>query len=208
MSKQSTRQRTRQERRREELQRREAERRRAVRTRRITTVSIIAVSVLAVAAIVYFVVTQGQTPANAAYPPVESISCDSGEHTDFHIHAHMTLYFDGQKVSVPPGNVGIAPGGSCFYWLHTHSNDGVIHIEAPSGRSFTLGNFLAIWGKRFAQLGYPSELDQSDGWQAYVNGKPFAGDFHTIPLQAHTLITLAYHSPGVKPDITYNWNGL
>ena len=81
-------------------------------------------------------------------------------------------------------------------------------IEAPSGRSFTLGNFLDIWRKRFAQLGYPSELDQSDGWQAYVNGKPFAGDFHTIPLQAHTLITLAYHSPGVKPDTTYNWNGL
>src|SRR6266566_3501100 len=141
MSKQSTRQRTRQERRREGEFRREAERRRAVRTRRITT-------------------------------------------------------------------VGIAPDGSCFYWLHTHSNDGVIHIEAPSGRSFTLGNFLDIWGKRFAQLGYPSELDQSDGWQAYINGKPFAGDFHTIPLQAHTLITLAYHSPGVKPDTTYDWNGL
>ena len=207
MSKQSTRQLTRQERRLEEQRRREEERR-AAQTRRITTVSIIAVSVLAVAAIVYFVVTQGQTPANAAYPPVDSISYDSGEHSDFHIHAHVTIYFEGQKVPVPPGNVGIAPDGSCFYWLHTHSNDGVIHIEAPSGRSFTLGNFLDIWGKRFAQLGYPSELDQSDGWQTYVNGKLFTGNFHTIPLQSHTLITLAYNSPGVTPDTTFNWNGL
>ena len=206
MSKQSTRQRTRQERRREELQRREAERRLTVRTRRITTLSIIAVSVLAVAAIVYFVVTQGQTPANAAYPPVESISCDSGEHTDFHIHAHVTMYINGQKVPVP-AQVGIAPDGSCLYWLHTHANDGVIHIEAPNGVSITLKNFLDIWRLHFQQLGYPSELNQTTGWQVYVAGKPFTGDLRAIPLQSHTLITLAYNSPGVQPDTTYPWNG-
>ena len=44
--------------------------------------------------------------------------------------------------------------------------------------------------------------------QAYVDGKPYKGDFHKIPLKAHTLITLAYNSPNVKPDTTYNWNGL
>ena len=206
MSKQSTRQRTRQERRREELQRREAERRLTVRTRRITTLSIIAVSVLAVAALVYFVVTQGQTPANAAYPPVESISCDSGEHTDFHIHAHVTMYINGQKVPVP-AQVGIAPDGSCLYWLHTHANDGVIHIEAPNGVSITLKNFLDIWRLHFQQLSYPSELNQTTGWQVYVAGKPFTGDLRAIPLQSHTLITLAYNSPGVQPDTTYPWNG-
>src|SRR6266702_3015711 len=210
MSKQSTRQRTRQERRREELQRREAERRRTVRTRRMTTVGIIAAVVLAIVGIVYLVIAQSKAPANPDYPTIDTISCDQLEQSAFHIHAHVSLYINGQSVPIP-ANVGIAgdpSAPSCFYWLHTHSNDGVIHIEAPSGRSFTLGNFLAIWGKRFAQLGYPSELDQSGGWQAYVNGKPLAGDFHTIPLQAHTLITLAYQSPGVKPDTTYNWNGL
>jgi len=64
------------------------------------------------------------------------------------------------------------------------------------------------WENRFSQLGYPSQLDLTEGWQVYVNGKPFTGDFHTIPLQAHTLITLAYNSPGVRPDTNYNWNGL
>ena len=48
----------------------------------------------------------------------------------------------------------------------------------------------------------------SEGWQAYVDGKPFSGDFRTIPLQAHTLVTLAYHSLGIQPDSTFNWNGL
>ncbi len=206
VSKQPARQLTRQEQRREEQRRREEERRRAARTKRITTISIITVGVLAVAVLVYFVIVQGQTPANAAYPATDSISCDSTEHADFHIHAHVTMYIDGQKVPVP-GNIGIAPDNSCLYWLHTHSSDGVIHIEAPNGHAITFGNFLDIWGKRFQQMNYPGQLDQTDGWQAYVNGKPFVGDFHTIPLQSHTLITLALNSPGVQPDTNFNWNG-
>jgi hypothetical protein len=190
---------------------REEERQRAARMKRIMTISAIAVGVLVFAVLVYFVVRQSQSPtrtaANAAYPPIDSISCDTNEHADFHIHVHVTMYINGQRVTVP-GNIGIAPDSSCLYWLHTHSNDGVIHIEAPTGHSFTLGNFLDIWGKRFLQLGYPSQLDQTDGWQVYVDGKLFAGDFHTIPLQSHALITLAYNSPGVPPDTNYNWNGL
>jgi len=117
------------------------------------------------------------------------------------------MYIDGQITPIP-AQIGIAPDNSCLYWLHTHSSDGVIHIEAPNGVSITLKNFLDIWRMRFQQLGYPSQLDQLDGWQVYVNGKPFTGDFHTIPLQSHTLITLAYNSPGVKPDTSFNWKGL
>ncbi len=207
MSKQSTRQQSRQERRREEQRRHEEERQRAARRKRITTVGLVAVGVLVVVGLVYFVIVQRQTPTNAAYPPIDNVSCDSLEHSDFHIHAHVTIYIGGNKVPIP-AQVGIAPDGSCLYWLHTHSDDGVIHIEAPKGLSITLKNFLDIWEQRFQQLGYPSQLAQSGGWQVYVNGKPFTGDFHTIPLQAHTLITLAYNSPGVQPDINYNWNGL
>src|SRR5438132_8900360 len=187
MSKQSTRHRTRKEQRREELQRREEERRRATRTKRITTISIIAVGVLAVAVLVYFVIAQGQTPANAAYPPVDSVSCQSTEQGGTHVHAHVTIYMNGKQTPLP-ANVGIAPDGSCLYWLHTHDGTGVIHIEAPANVSVTFGDFLDIWEQRFQQLGYPGQLSDSTGWQVYVNGKPFTGDFHKIPLQSHTLI--------------------
>ncbi|WP_161977647.1 hypothetical protein [Dictyobacter kobayashii] len=51
-------------------------------------------------------------------------------------------------------------------------------------------------------------MDQKTNWQAYVNGKPYSGDFHNIPLEAHTLVTLAYNSPGITPDTTYAWQGL
>ena len=207
MSKQTARQLTRQERRREEQQRREEERRHAARRKRITIFSIIGVVALAVAGLVYLVVAQSQTPANAAYPVVDNISCQSTEQGGTHIHAHVTMYVNGTKTPIP-ANVGIAPDNSCLYWLHTHDDSGVIHIEAPEGVSATFGNFLDIWGQRFLQVGYPSQLSDATGWQVYVNGKPFRGNFHTIPLQSHTLITLAYNSPGIQPDTTYPWNGL
>ena len=207
MSKQTARQLTRQERRREEQQRREEERRHAARRKRITIFSIIGVVALAVAGLVYLVVAQSQTPANAAYPVVDNISCQSTEQGGTHIHAHVTMYVNGTKTPIP-ANVGIASDSSCLYWLHTHDDSGVIHIEAPEGVSATFGNFLDIWGQRFQQVGYPSQLSDATGWQVYVNGKPFRGNFHTIPLQSHTLITLAYNSPGIQPDTTYPWNGL
>ena len=207
MSKQTARQPTRQERRREGELRREEERRRAARMKRITTFSIVGVVVLAVAGLVYFVVAQSRAPANAAYPAVDSISCQSTEQGGTHIHAHVTMYVNGTKTPIP-ANVGIAPDSSCLYWLHTHDDSGVIHIEAPEGVSATFGNFLDIWGQRFQQVGYLSQLSDATGWQVYVNGKPFRGNFRTIPLQSHTLITLAYHSPGIQPDTTYTWDGL
>ena len=103
---------------------------------------IVAAAVLVVAALVYFAIVQAQAPANAAYPAIDGVSCDSGEHGDFHIHAHVSIYIDGKPATVP-AQIGIAPDSSCLYWLHTHSSDGVIHIEAPNGLSITLKNLLA-----------------------------------------------------------------
>jgi hypothetical protein len=74
--------------------------------------------------------------------------------------------------------------------------------------SVTLGNFLDIWSQRFRHTGYPGQLSDVIGWQTYVNGKPFTGDMHAVILRSHLLITLAYNSPAVKPDTTYNWDGL
>ena len=56
-----------------------------------STVGIIAASVLAVAALAFVVIIQSQAPANAAYLPVDTITCDNGEHGDFHIHAHVSI---------------------------------------------------------------------------------------------------------------------
>jgi len=151
--------------------------------------------------------SQTETVFNPAYPPVAGVYCDQLEQSAVHYHAHVSIFIDGNPVQIAQG-VGIASDQSCFYWLHTHDVTGVIHIEAPKDRSFTLGNFLDIWSTQFIQLRYRNELSSSAGWVVYVDGKAYNGDFHNIPLQKHTLITLAYNSPNVKPDTTYNWNGL
>jgi hypothetical protein len=90
---------------------------------------------------------------------VDGISCQTSEQTIFHIHAHLTVFINGSPRQIPAG-IGI-PGaraqstpegpfigsGTCFYWLHTHAADGIIHIESPIHRTYTLGDFFDEWGR-------------------------------------------------------------
>ncbi len=185
-----------------------------VRKQRLTGIGI-GVGVVAIVAlfalILHFINLSNQTaaatPVNPSYPAVDGISCDASEQLVYHIHVHVSLYINGQPVSIP-AQVGIASDGSCYYWLHTHDTTGIIHIESPTQHTYTFGNFLDIWNGYFNQLGFPTQLSDSSGWTVYVNGKLYTGDFRNIPLNAHTLITMGYNSPGIKPDTTYNWNGL
>lgn len=83
---------------------------------------------------------------------VDGINCLAGEQLAFHIHAHLTVFMDGVSRRIPGGVGIIAPqatrtpegpfvsGGSCFYRLHTHAADGIIHIEPPIRRIYTLGS--------------------------------------------------------------------
>jgi hypothetical protein len=223
MSKQVTRQSgkpSKQERRRdrrEEQRRREEERLRAAQRRRTILIGAVA-AVVVIAAVSAFFLYRGSQPgtqaaassntsASSLYPSVDSVSCDQGEHNDFHVHAHLSLYINGAQVQLPQ-NIGIASDQSCIYWLHTHDTSGVIHIEAPGQDNYKLGTFFKIWSQRFPQLGFPAQLDSTSDWQVYVNGKPYTGDFRQINLDAHALITMAYKTPNVKPDTVYNWNGL
>jgi len=221
------------QRRREKQHRLEGERKQVVQRKRKTIVSVVAAAVLLGAVLGYFLYMQatgpraykgpasGQTPVQSEYPAIDGISCDSSAHTNFHIAAHLAIYINGQQVDIPNG-IGAAPDYSCLYWLHTTINNsptastirkiaknlqkGVIYVEAPAEQAFTLGNFLDIWSHRFSIMGYTSVLDQmGPGWQVYVNGKPYSGDFHTIPLTSHALITLAYNTTGVQPDTVFPW---
>jgi len=220
MSKQMNRTMTKDERRRErreEQKRREAERLRAARNRRYTVIGALAAIVLIVGLSAFFIsrmpssnaqssLSPSGTPINTQVNhPVDNVSCQGNEQLAFHIHAHLTIYINGSPVQVAQG-VGIAEDQSCLYWLHTHDSTGVIHIESPNpGAVYTLGTFIHLWGEQFPDLQYPSQLDLTDGWVVYVNGKQYTGDFHKIPLTAHELITMAYNSPGIQPDTTYSW---
>ena len=91
--------------------------------------------------------------------PVDGNSCDTSEQVVYHIHAHLAVYTNGRPRIIPEG-IGIVPptqivqtsagpfvsAGKCFYWLHSHTADGIIHVESPSQRVYTLGNYFDISG--------------------------------------------------------------
>jgi len=225
------------QRRREKQRNLEGERKRVVQRKRKTIVSVVAAAVLLSAVLGYFLymqtsgprvdkgpVTGPPTPVQFEYPAIDGISCDRSAHKNFLIAVHLAVYINGKLADIPDG-IGGAPDGSCLYWLHTAVNNsptastiknivknirkGVIYVGAPAEQAFTLGNFLDIWSQRFSTMGYNSVLDQmSPAWQVYVNGKPYAGDFHTIPLTSRAMITLAYNTTGVQPDTTFPWQGI
>jgi hypothetical protein len=140
---------------------------------------------------------------------VDGISCLGGEQVAFHIHAHLTLFVDGRARQVPyaigirdPAVVNTSAGpfvgnGSCFAFLHTHAADGIIHIESPVTRTYTLGDFFDIWGQ---PLG-PDRLGPVRGRVlAFDNGRPYTGDPRALPLAAHAQIQLEVGGPRVAPE--------
>ena len=93
-----------------------------------------------------------------------------------------------------PSKIGIISSPSCLYWLHTHSEDGTIHVEAPGAREFALGQFIDIWGQTYNSTAF---FDSVSGMPvtAYVDGERFEGDYRTIPIESLKEIVLAYRYP-------------
>jgi hypothetical protein len=208
-----------QHRRQEKTQNRLEQQRADARSTRITIFTIATVVILVGSLITYLVIrnvqandplAQAQTVVDPTYQPIDGVYCDANEQLSYHIHAYLQIYIDGANVPLSQG-IGIAPGTapSCLYWLHTHDTSGVIHIESPTTRIYTLKQFFDIWQSfTSSTITYPTQLSSSTGWIIYVNGKQVNTDFSHLQLNAHDIITLANNSPGIKPVTTYAWQGL
>jgi hypothetical protein len=143
------------------------------------------------------------TAAQVGYPDIDGIRCDQLEQSAYHIHVLLAIYINGSQRQVP-GQIGIAPDGSCLYWMHTHDASGIVHIEAPATVAVSIVNFLDIWAQQFSFLGFPQELYQP-GWYAYVNGQA-VDNIAQIPLQDHYVIALVYNSPTAAPAASFDWS--
>jgi hypothetical protein len=144
--------------------------------------------------------TTGQT--------IDGIQCQASEQVVYHVHAHLTIFVKGKARQIPMA-IGI-PGaqqmwspegnfidaGTCFYWLHTHAPDGIIHIESPTERTYTLGQFFAEWGQPLSA----SEVGPAKGHvTALFNGEVYVGNPGNIPLDAHAQIQLEVGTPLIAP---------
>jgi hypothetical protein len=127
-------------------------------------------------------------------PPLNPV-----EGTAVHIHQHLDLYVDGRQVPVPAG-IGIDPAVG-FAPLHTHDATGVIHVESPTVRTYTLGQFFAVWGVRFTPSclgGYCAGGGRR--LRVYVDGAPYRGDPTTLPLAAHQELVVAFGTAAQLPS--------
>lgn len=149
--------------------------------------------------------------SSATGNPVDGITCRPAakETVHYHVHVHVTIYVNGQQRRLP-GGIGItrpyltehlASGDfidvglyDCLYWLHTHTPDGIVHVESPAQATFTLGQFFDIWGQPLTT----TRVGPATGpVVVFENGRRFTGNPRRVPLLAHGDIQIDVGSPVV-----------
>ena len=97
------------------------------------------------------------------FPPVGDES--------YHAHALLTVYRDGKQLPVP-ADLGFDERGA-HSSLHTHTPDGVIHMEADDPYPYTVSHVMTTWGVAFGadRLGGETATGEKKV-HVYVNGKP------------------------------------
>jgi hypothetical protein len=154
---------------------------------------------------------------------IDGIQCQTNEQLVLHVHTHLTIFVNGQARVIPYG-IGI-PGfeventangpfvgtGSCFYWLHVHANDGIVHIESPSTtEGFTLGQFFNEWGIPLSKTQVGSATGPVTVFFTSPGKQPklFTGNPNDLPLGDHYQIQLNVGTPIVAPVQITNWGNL
>jgi hypothetical protein len=154
------------------------------------------------------------SPTSTGAAQTGPIPCDQLEHTQVHFHALLQIFNQGQAVAIP---TGLGRTASCFYWLHMHNGEqGIIHVEAPADRIFTLGDFFQVWA---AWAGSPQPLDSTHVSSITLTGNErllvyrdrgdgagpvgVPGDPKAIELRSHEIITLEIAPPMVSPPASF-----
>jgi Domain of unknown function (DUF4190) len=147
----------------------------------------------------------------ASHPATASaIPCDQLEHTAYHYHLAVQIIDQGVQVPIP---TDVGRPGLCFYWLHMHpGSPGVIHVESPDSRAYTLGDFFDVWAET---SNGPIRLDSrhvgaitltaGQTLVVFVDGQRYDKDPRGIPLVSHEVIQLEITPPTIDPPPVYTF---
>ena len=167
--------------------------------------------------------TEGAVPWPLPPDPLE-LAREAGldpatvEFLDYHVHAHLDVFLNGERVDVPagigidienpavresesesgPGYGGIPEEGCnepCISPLHTHFSDGVLHTESASESPNTLGEFFTEWGVALDAGCIGGYCEPEAGIQVFVDGDVYEGDPAEIELTDKREIALVIGSP-------------
>ena len=117
-----------------------------------------------------------------------------------HIHQHLDIYVNGSPVRVP-ADIGISADRSFLSDLHTHDATGIIHVESPTKRAFTLRQFFDVWGVTFTRTCIGGYCNSGGATlTVYVNGHKVTGDPSLVVLRSFDEIVVAYGTPSQLPN--------
>jgi hypothetical protein len=107
------------------------------RQRTILTFTIVAVLiVIIVVAVVFF-----PRPPPSAVPLPDYLShCVTGSLV-YHSHPNLVVTISGSGQTIP-----VTFDASCAQPIHTHTSDGVLHVETDQNMNYTLGDWFLLWG--------------------------------------------------------------
>ena len=149
---------------------------------------IIGVITVVVVLIIVFLASKSSTSSKTNREV--ALTCTTDMATQFHIHPNLKIMINGQKQEIPT-NIGVKT--NCMNSLHTHDNSGVIHVESPEKRDFTLADFFAVWNKAYNKnqiLDY--KVDDNHLISQTVNGIEVQ-DYESTILRDNDKIVIYYY---------------
>jgi hypothetical protein len=119
-----------------------------------------------------------------------------------HYHAHLDVIVDGRPVEVP-ANIGIDAKSGAMSGLHTHANDGVLHVEAKeTGQLFTLGQLFTEWDVKLGRQQIGGLMAEGRNvLRTYVDGEKVPGNPALVQLERKQQITVVFGPAERKVDI-------
>ncbi|HEY5095648.1 MAG TPA: hypothetical protein VII69_11065 [Candidatus Eremiobacteraceae bacterium] len=125
-----------------------------------------------------------------------------------HHHIHLSLFVDGQQIAIPRGIGMFQPDHNvfiyhqtCLYFLHTHDDTGMVHMEPRVGQgSFKLGNVFDMWGEPLTTSNVAGYVGPQT---VIVNGQTYIGNPRLIQLAPYMQITIEEGIPLDGPPPTY-----
>jgi hypothetical protein len=112
-----------------------------------------------------------------------------GERLEYHIHAHLDVFVDGEAKAVP-ANLGIDLQQRVISPLHTHDTTGIIHIENDKPADFFLGQLFDEWDVRFDDACVGGYCKPTNKWDVYVDGVRDTGDPRKVQFSRHREIAI------------------
>jgi hypothetical protein len=146
---------------------------------------------------------------------VNGIQCQGIQQLADRAFVHLQVYVRGQARALPGGIGMVDPTASatskgllfspqtCYYWLHTRAADGVVQVESPRDRVYTLGDFFKVWDQ---PLSRDRAAANKGKITAIVDGRRWRGNPKQIPLTEHESIELAVGRP-VPAFRALDWTG-